>query len=526
MHLTPVGTASCMSPTSSSSATLRGHIRHCGARVSASRLPPGGQVVSHKKPPEGDRAHARSEDRRHTMRLKTTLFLATLVGNLFFSLNALGADAVLPSQVKVTAKEAKVMIGKKVLALVKEDDVLTVVTTNGDWLGVKFEKDGKEVKGWIRSADVVPFAEKSPADKQGVEATPGSDRDRSGALKDSQDDKEPVDEPASEVRILKGHAEAVSSVAFAKDGQQVISAGYDGTIRIWDVSTGKEMEQLSVGDIEGFDAMLDPSLLDRIQVTSVSLSPVDGTVAFGTEAANHWELAAGGTFWMALSDSPAFLGLWKVQEAEKMLLVLKGHGGPVNCVAFSSDGQRVVSGGSDNVIRLWDSATGEELNLFKGHGEAVSSVAFSPDGLQILSGSYDDTVRLWDVANGNELRSFEGHADYVLTVAFSPDGKRAVSAGNDKAIRLWNVATGRELRQFNGHTEAVSAITFSPDNARVLSGSADKSVRLWDVESGKELQRFVGHTNLVETVAFSPDGRFAISGSYDHTIRLWRLQDD
>ena len=104
----------------------------------------------------------------------------------------------------------------------------------------------------------------------------------------------------------------------------------------------------------------------------------------------------------------------------------------------------MLASGSDLTIRLWDVASGKELNSLIEAG-SIRSVAFSPDGKMLASGSEDRTVRLWDVASGEELHTFTGHSDSVWSIAFSPNGKMLASGSNDKTIKLWDVASGSNL---------------------------------------------------------------------------------
>jgi WD40 repeat protein len=200
-------------------------------------------------------------------------------------------------------------------------------------------------------------------------------------------------------------------------------------------------------------------------------------------------------------------------------------------VAFSPDGRRLASAGSDRIVRLWDMTTGQEVLSLRGHEDIIGRLLFSPDGQRLASASQDGMVRVWDASPFDEnsdprIRTLGGPDDGEFNgVAFDPEGRWLASASSDKSIKRWDAQTGREIRAFHGHQEAVVCVAFSPpDGKHLLSGSMDRTVKLWDVESGRELplpdrDRF---NLMVCSVAFSPDGQsFAAAGHQE--VRLCDL---
>ncbi|MEO0519902.1 MAG: AAA-like domain-containing protein [Cyanobacteria bacterium P01_A01_bin.116] len=220
--------------------------------------------------------------------------------------------------------------------------------------------------------------------------------------------------------------------------------------------------------------------------------------------------------------------LWDAQTGAVIGKSLVGHGNEVWSVAFSPDGQRIVSGSVDQMVRLWDTQTGTAIGKpLSGHGNAVLSVAFSPDGQRIVSGSSDNTVRLWNAQTGAAIgKPLVGHGDEVLSVAFSPDGQRIVSSSSDNTVRLWNAQTSAAIGEpFVGHGDAVWSVAFSPDGQRIVSGSSDNTVRLWNAQTGAAIgEPLAGHRSAVGSVVFSPDGQRIVSSSVDQTVRLWDAQ--
>jgi len=126
----------------------------------------------------------------------------------------------------------------------------------------------------------------------------------------------------------------------------------------------------------------------------------------------------------------------------------------ISCIC--PDSTCIVSGSSDDTIRVWDARTGEiVVGPFEGHTDLVRSVAYSPDGTCIISGSYDHTIRVWDAKTGKVVAGpFKGHTESVTSVAYSPDGTCIVSGSYDQSIRVWNAKTGEVVAgPFEGHTD-------------------------------------------------------------------------
>lgn len=213
----------------------------------------------------------------------------------------------------------------------------------------------------------------------------------------------------------------------------------------------------------------------------------------------------------------------RIWDAEKgaEVRVLKGHTGSVYGVALMPDGKRIASVSWDDTLRIWDAEKGIELAVLKGHTDDINTVAISADGTWIATGADDGTIRIWDGVAGKELRKLEGHSGTVYAVAFSPDGTRVVSGASDRTIRTWDAATGAELRKLEGHTGSVRSVALTPDGTRIVSGGGDRTIRIWDAATGTEQRKMETQTSEVRSVAVAPDGKRIVSASADRTIRIW-----
>jgi CHAT domain/WD domain, G-beta repeat len=199
------------------------------------------------------------------------------------------------------------------------------------------------------------------------------------------------------------------------------------------------------------------------------------------------------------------------------------HKGDVLCVAFSSDTNLMVTGGSDKTLRLWNLKGSLIKPPFQGHEGAIRSVAFSRDSQLIVSSSDDKTIRLWDL-HGNPIgQPFTLHDDWVNSAKFTPDNLLIVINSDDKTIRLWDLHGNPIGQPFTLHDDWVNSVIFSSDNQLIVSSNDDKTIRLWDLNGNPIGQPFTVHDDWVNSVIFSSDSQLIVSSNDDKTIRLWDL---
>ena len=199
-------------------------------------------------------------------------------------------------------------------------------------------------------------------------------------------------------------------------------------------------------------------------------------------------------------------------------------GADVDCVAALPDGVHFVIGtGAINLgeVRLYH-VDGTLVHTFKGHTSFVFAVAVTPEGQHIISGSADNLVKVWSVASKSLVSTCRGHTNIGggrWAVAAMPDGQRILSGGGDCTVRVW-LLDGTLENTFTLHFKIVTAVVALPDNQHALSGSEDKTVKLFNVNNGAALRTFKHHLNYVTSLALLPDGLRFVSGSDDRTARI------
>lgn len=220
----------------------------------------------------------------------------------------------------------------------------------------------------------------------------------------------------------------------------------------------------------------------------------------------------------------------------KELLTLSGHGcclhyawlGGVVDANYSPDGTRIVTAGAgDNTARVWDAVTGKQLHLLKGTGRGINSAQFSPDGKHIVTAGRDGTAIIWDAETGAALLSkqYDHPPDSgdmapgaLWQAVFSPDGKFVATAGGERVTRVWDAQTGDQVFEQPGFWSWTAA--FSPDSRLLAAGGISGTLKIWDLNTKKELLSLSDHNSAILKVKFSPDGKQIATASADGTVKL------
>ncbi|KAI0296962.1 WD40-repeat-containing domain protein [Multifurca ochricompacta] len=340
---------------------------------------------------------------------------------------------------------------------------------------------------------------------------------------------------------LTGHKGSPTAVTFRSsshsDDLEVVSAGLDGTIRVW----GLQMKNfVKTQTFSGYH---------NDWIHSISFSPVDdhiasggddgqlivmnvvtGDLKFSTNAHPDWIRCVayspdGKTIATCSDDST--IAIWDADNGEPSLGPFNGHTGAVLSIAFSPSGNFLVSGSEDNTIMSWDlhplfSKLNNPLSVYRGHKDAVNAVAYALGGGLIVSGSADAQIAVWEASASNQcIRQFGGHGGPILSICTSD--KKIFSSSEDKTIRVWELSTGHALLSIlQGHTGSINAITFSPDGTRIVSASNDGSLRIFDSYSGEPCTLPLRMSDRVLSVGVSRDGTLVACSGEDRSVHVWR----
>lgn len=351
--------------------------------------------------------------------------------------------------------------------------------------------------------------------------------------------------------LLAAHSSVINSVSFTPDSKMFAAGCADGTIRVWDLSTGEHKHTFTRREYRYV----------RAGVDSVSFTSDGRTLASATGYhLDLWDIATGtrkqsptahesrdpdslpyitlnswgGVFspdrktiasWSWEKDT---IQLWDITTRKQTQTIRVERKGNNIAMALSQDGATLATVCEDEPIRLWDVPTGSEKQMISVNTPTLwnlPQMVFSPDGTTLAVYSIDENIQLWDVNTGKKQKTLKGHSALVESIAFSPDNRTLVSSSYDNTFRLWDIRTGKHKKITTGHGNLSRNVSLSPDGETLMSlGWGSNAIHLWNIHTGEHTKTFKGDKRGVVGARLSPDGKHLMSWTvYNSTIRLWNI---
>ena len=323
-------------------------------------------------------------------------------------------------------------------------------------------------------------------------------------------------------------------VSFCNDDKYIATISEEGIIMIWDVKTLTEVSA-------NYEEIPDVIHHDVNKVVFSSKGNLVGVVSEGknivvksilspfvyqifkepTHKIGDISCSPNGKFLVdANRVEPFELSIWDI-EKEKIVHRLSGHSERIFSVAYSHDGDFIVSGSYDSTIRIWETKTGNCVKIIDACTKnedslhaPVGAVVFSPNNNYIASGLYSGEVVIWDIKSEKILHILQG-GNPQRGVSFNPKGDRIIAGGVNQEIKMWDVQSGNLVMTLKGHTGAITAVEYSPNGKYIVSASDDKSIICWDADNGSIQWQLRGPERGISCLSYSLDGNYIAATTDD-----------
>jgi WD40 repeat protein len=302
----------------------------------------------------------------------------------------------------------------------------------------------------------------------------------------------PGTSPAPDL-ILKGHTGSIQTVRWnptdviGKVGSRVVTASFDGTIRVWDVD-------------------LDSPTVGQSMQTLVHATP---EISSTLSAIDRWVFEAkwnrdGSALLSYSRDGSARIWRWDSQKGGFLGTPPMRHEEPVTWADWMQDDQQVITTSADGAVRVWNTESGEIIQTLYDHTAAING-ALWVDGTQsrLLTVSDDATAILWDIPGDKQIRRFVGHSDAIYGARVDEERQLLLTYGKDKTARLWNLETAEPLAILSGHKDAVLMVDWNSERTRIVTGGEDGTVRQSYREMGDLLRAAIKLPVLTTTSSLS-----------------------
>lgn len=217
------------------------------------------------------------------------------------------------------------------------------------------------------------------------------------------------------------------------------------------------------------------------------------------------------------------VSLWRTP---RLLYTFRGHNAVIEALAFSPDGETLVSGGSfnDPTLRFWSIETGQKVEEIRAQRTGVYDIVFSPNGERMITTGEDAGINIWNWPTGEFLSTFFEHRNNILSIDVSPDSRVMVTGGLD-GIRVWNLTPQRPAYILDGVGDPTYAVSIHPNGYIIATGHNNGKVKFWNIRERREIAELQPHRETVNGLIFTPDGEKLITFSHDGIIKVWNLQN-